>query len=159
MDGQRRVIAGPWRLPATTYQRTDFSLGVTQPKPPSGHVHRSQSQHSQLRWMWPSARAQIHHCPAQVGPSRALHHRHSRLALHEAAAGIRSMLEHRQGQVPQHHKCPLRVPHTGGRIRLGAGMWKRGKYAARDCTDHTQFFAATRMGSSQLLKAQCARTW
>ena len=100
-----------------------FHWALTQPKPPSmGHVHRPQSQHSQLRWMWPSARAQIHHCPAQVGPSRALHHRHSRLALHEAAAGIRSMLEHRQGQVPQHHKCPLRVPHTGGRIRLGAGM-------------------------------------
>lgn len=39
-------------------------------------------------------------------------------ALHEAVTGTRYMLEHRQGQVPEHHKCRLKEPHTGGRIRL-----------------------------------------
>lgn len=55
-------------------------------------------------------RVQCHHRSIHIYPSRALHHRLPRLALHEAAMGTRCTLEHRHRQVHQHHKCPLREP-------------------------------------------------
>ena len=53
-------------------------------------------------------RVQSHHRSIHIYPSRALHHRLPRLALHEAT--VIGDSEHHQGQVPRHHKCTLREP-------------------------------------------------
>ena len=60
--------------------------------------------------MWPSARAQIHHCLAQVCPSRALHH------LGVWATALRGRSE---ACKPRHWGADVR--QSAERVRLGRG--------------------------------------